>query len=105
MRTKMSPDPDFQARLDDLKEGGWVLAILGAVGALVRLLVSNEDLGWVIWFRRILGGGMIGIVAYFSVHGLIEPLYEAMVCSISGSFAPEIIESLRQRIKHFRLKK
>jgi hypothetical protein len=101
---KMNPDPDLNSRLGDLKEGGWVMAALGAIGALVRLLVSEEDLGWVIWFRRILGGGMIGIVAYFSVHGLIEPLYEAMAYSISGSFAPEIIEGIRLRIKQFRLK-
>lgn len=99
------PDPDFNSRLDDLKQGGWVMATLGSLGALVRLLVSNEDLGWVIWFRRILGGGMIGVVAYFSVHGLVEPLYEAMTYSICGSFAPEIIEGIRFKVKNFRLKK
>jgi hypothetical protein len=48
---------------------------------------------------------MIGVVAYFSVHGLVEPLYEAMTYSICGSFAPEIIEGLRFKIKNFRLKK
>ena len=99
------PDPDFNSRLDDLKQGGWVIAALGALGAIVRLLVSNEELGWVINVRRVLGGGMIGVVAYFSVHGLVEPLYEAMTYSICGSFAPEIIEGLRNKIKHFRLKK
>ena len=100
-----TPDPDFGSRLNDLKHGGWVMAVLGALGAAVRLLVSNENLGWVIATRRIVGGGMIGVVAYFSVHGLVEPLYEAMTYSICGSFAPEIVEGLRQRIKSFRLKK
>lgn len=99
------PDPDFNSRLDDLKQGGWVMAALGGLGAIVRLLVSNEELGWVINVRRVLGGGMIGVVAYFSVHGLVEPLYEAMTYSICGSFAPEIVEGLRNKIKHFRLKK
>jgi len=99
------PDPDFNSRVDDLKQGGWVMAALGALGAIVRLLVSNEELGWVINVRRVLGGGMIGVVAYFSVHGLVEPLYEAMTYSICGSFAPEIVEGLRNKIKHFRLKK
>ena len=81
------------------------MAFLGALGATVRLLVSNEDLGWVIAVRRVVGGGIIGIVAYFSVHGLVEPLYEAVTYSICGSFAPEIVEGIRLKIKNFRLKK
>jgi len=99
------PDPDFNSRLDDLKQGGWVMAVLGALGAVVRVLVSSENLGWVVAIRRVIGGGMIGVVAYFSVHGLIEPLYEAITYSICGSFAPEIIEGIRFRINNFRLKK
>jgi len=86
---------------EDLKRGGWIVAILGAAGALCRLLVTDEDLAWVMWVRRIIAGGIVGVLSYFVVHGRTDPLYEAIIYAVCGTAAPELIEMARRRIiKH-----
>jgi hypothetical protein len=94
----MSPDPNLTKTVEDLKEGGWLMAILGALGALLRLLISDEEHTWVVWVRRTIAGAIIGIIAYFAVHGLVPPIYEAVIYSISGTFASEILDVIRRRI-------
>lgn len=89
----MSPDP-----FDDLKDSGWLMAALGAMGALLRLLISDEEHDWVVWVRRIMAGAIIGIIAYFAVHGLVPPIYEAVIYSVCGTFAPEVVEVMRRRV-------
>jgi hypothetical protein len=93
----MSPDP-----FDDLKDSGWLMAALGAMGALLRLLISDEEHDWVVWVRRIMAGAIIGIIAYFAVHGLVPPIYEAVIYSVCGTFAPEVVEVVRRRVLRIR---
>lgn len=90
-------DPIARAA-DDLKRGGWLMAMLGAAGALCRLLLAEKNYPAWTWIRRILAGAMFGILCYFGLHGLIDPLYEALVYSISGAIAPEIMEGIVEHI-------
>lgn len=85
--------------LDDLKKGGWFVVVLGALGALLRLLLSEEIPKAVDWFRRILAGSIMGLLAYFAIHGLIDPVYEAMAYSISGAVANEATKFITSRFK------
>ena len=87
------PDP-----FDDLKDSGWLMATLGAMGALLRLLISDEEHHWVIWVRRTIAGAIIGIIAYFGVHGIVPPIYEAVIYSVCGTFAPEVVELMRRKV-------
>lgn len=89
----MSPDP-----LDDLKDSGWLMAALGAMGALLRLLISDEEHSWLVWVRRTMAGALIGIICYFVVHGLVAPIYEAVIYAVAGTFAPEVVELARRRV-------
>lgn len=86
-----TPDPDFLQTAADLKKGGWIVAMLGAAGALCRLLLTNENLPWWLWVRRILAGAIVGILCYFAIHGRVEPIYEAVIYSCCGSATPEIL--------------
>jgi predicted branched-subunit amino acid permease len=74
------------------------MAALGAMGALLRLLISDEEHSWVVWVRRTMAGAIIGIIAYFAVHGLVPPIYEAVIYSVCGTFAPEVVEVVRRRV-------
>lgn len=97
-RTSMSPDPNLTKTVEDLKEGGWLMAVLGALGALLRLLISDEEHTWIVWVRRTIAGALIGIIAYFIVHGLVPPIYEAVIYAISGTFTSEVLELVRRRL-------
>ena len=38
-----SPDPDLANAIQDFKKGGWVIALLGSLGMLARLILTNEE--------------------------------------------------------------
>jgi len=92
------PNDDLLNAARDLKQGGWIVSILGMAGALCRLLLTDEHLPLIIWIRRIVAGGIVGVLGYFVVHGRIEPLYEALFYSVCGTCAPELIEIARRRL-------
>jgi hypothetical protein len=93
------PDPSFTKTLEELKDGGWIVSILGALGALCRLLISDETYPLSIWLRRISAGGILGVVSYFALHGLVEPIYEACTHCIIGAFSGEALKLLQSRVR------
>ena len=97
------PDPTFAKTLEELKDGGWIVAVLGALGAFARLLISDETYPLVIWIRRISAGGILGVVSYFALHGLVEPIYEAVTHCIIGTFSQEMLQILQGRVKKMKL--
>lgn len=85
--------------LEDLKKGGWFVVVLGALGALLRLLLEDDAPKAVEWARRIMAGAIMGLLAYFAIHGLIDPVYEAIAYSISGAVANEATKLITSRFK------
>ena len=94
----MSPDPNIGKTMEDLKDGGWIVAVLGALGAFCRLLISDESHHWVVWIRRTIAGAIMGVLGYFAVHGLVPPIYEAMIYSVIGTFSHEVLDVVRRRL-------
>lgn len=97
----MNPnDPDLFGAIQDFKKGGWVIALLGALGMLARLIVTNEKYSFFVWTRKIIAGGIVGVLAYFALYGTnIDPLYKSVIYSISGSIAPECWEYIKNKFK------
>jgi len=94
-----TPDPDsLMKTAEDLKKGGWLVAVLGAAGALCRLLLTDEHLTMVMWIRRILAGAIVGVLGYFVIHGRVDAIYEAVFYSVCGTAAPELVELARKRL-------
>lgn len=91
--------------VDEFKRGGWVMATLGALGMIARLILTNEEFIWVVWIRKAIAGGIVGVLVYLSLYGFdVSPLYKSVICSMSGSIAPELFELFRKWIlKHFKL--
>jgi hypothetical protein len=97
-----SPDPDFAQAALDFKRGGWIVALLGVAGAIVRLLLSEDRFHWVCWLKHAIAGGLTGVVMYFALHGSdIDPLYKSVILSSSGAVAPRLFAFLDAKIKAY----
>jgi hypothetical protein len=95
-----STDPDLIGAIQDFKKGGWVIALLGALGMFARLILTEEKYSFFVWLRKIIAGGIVGVLAYFALYGTdIAPIYKSVIYSISGSLAPEIWEFVRRKFK------
>lgn len=96
----MNPDDQSLTMLaEEFKKGGWIMAILGGLGMLARLILTNERYSFFIWFRKIIAGGIVGVLAYFAMYGTdIADIYKSVTCSICGSMAPELFEFLRKSV-------
>lgn len=87
------PDPDLGKAAVDFKEGGWIVALLGALGMVARMILTNEKQTAVVWVKKIIAGGIVGVLMYFALHGSkIDPLYKSILFSVSGAIAPDIFE-------------
>lgn len=96
----MNPDDQSLAMLaEEFKKGGWIMAILGGLGMLARLILTNERYSLFVWVRKIIAGGIVGVLAYFAMHGTeMAEIYKSVACSICGSMAPELFEFLRKSV-------
>jgi len=97
----MNPtDPDLAGAIQDFKKGGWVIDMLGAMGMFARLILTEEKYSFFGWVRKIIAGGIVGVLAYFALYGTsIDPLYKSVIYSISGSISPEIWEFVKRKFK------
>lgn len=96
----MSPiDPDLGKAAADFKSGGWLVALLGALGMIARMILTDERQPVVVWVKKIVAGGIVGVLMYFALHGSqIDPLYKSILFSVSGAIAPDIFEKTFYKI-------
>lgn len=94
----MPDNQSMEAVIEDFKKGGWIMAILGGLGMLARLILTNEEYRVAVWTRKVIAGGIVGVISYFALYGVsIDPMYKSVLCSISGSIAPELFEYVRRK--------
>ena len=94
----MQSDDSLNQLYEELRKGGWVMAALGALGMLARLILTNEKYSAVIWTRKVIAGGIIGVISYLSLLNFdIDPIYKSVLVSIAGSMAPELFDFVRRK--------
>lgn len=94
----MTDDVSMQQILEEFKKTGWVFGILGGLGMLARLILTDEKYNTTKWIRKVIAGTIVGIICYFSVQQTsLDPFYKCVFCSTSGSLAPEIFNWLRAK--------
>jgi hypothetical protein len=94
----MNDDQSLQVVIEEFKKTGWVTAIIGAIGALASLLLSDEKYHAIRWFRKIVAGAIVGVLCYFAMYNMdIDPFYKSVMFSISGAFASDIMEWVRTK--------
>lgn len=81
----------MQQVIEEFKKAGWLVALLGGLGALARLLLSDEKYNTIKWIRKIAAGVIVGVLCYFATYNLdIDPFYKSVLYSGAGSIAPEL---------------
>ena len=85
----MSPvDPSILETAEDFKKGGWIVAVLGALGAIARLIITEEALA----------GAIVGTLIYFAInHAPLDAMYKGIIYSSAGALAPDIFEWLKRK--------
>jgi hypothetical protein len=96
----MSPiDPNLIDTAQEFKRGGWIVAVLGALGAIARLIITEERFFWVVWVRKALAGAIVGTLVYFAInHTELDAMYKSIVYSSAGALAPDIFEWLKRKV-------
>lgn len=101
----MNDDHTLQQLIEEFKKTGWVFGILGGLGMLARLILTDEKYNTTRWIRMVVAGTIVGIICYFSIHQTdIDPFYKTVLCSVSGSIAPELFNWLRGKFLQKALK-
>ena len=94
-------DQSMKAVIADFKSGGWVVIILGAIGAFVSLVMKNEKYQMFVWGRKVFAGACVGVITYFALYYVdILPIYKGILYSISGAIAPELFDFISSRAKN-----
>jgi len=95
----MSPiDPSLIDTAQEFKRGGWVVAVLGALGAVARLIITEERFKAIIWIRKGIAGAIVGTLVYFAINPTnIDQLYKGIIYASSGALAPDIFEWLKSK--------
>lgn len=95
-----SDDQSMKAVINDFKAGGWVVIILGAIGAFVSLVMKNEKYHVFVWGRKIFAGACVGVITYFAIYYVdILPIYKGILYSISGAIAPELFDIVSKSVR------
>jgi len=95
----MSPiDPSLLETAEDFKKGGWIVAVLGALGAIARLIITEERFKAIIWIRKGIAGAIVGTLVYFGInHAPMDAMYKGIIYSSTGALAPDIFEWLKRK--------
>lgn len=89
---------DFNSTVEEFKKTGWLFALLGGAGMFARLILTDEKYNTTRWFRMVMAGAIVGVICYFSLHQTdLDPFYKSVMCSISGSIAPELFNWMRKK--------
>lgn len=94
----MNDNESYGGLVEAFKKAGWLMGVLAGLGMLVRLIFTNEKFVKSIWTKKIIGATIVGVLVYFTLHQVdIDEMYKSVICSISGSFAPELFEFVRSK--------
>lgn len=98
----MSPqnEPSFASALDEFRRGGWIVAVLGAMGVIVRFVFTNQKYRFLVLGRMAFAGSCMGCITFFALYGSgIPQLYYSILCSCSGAMAPQLLEALGRMLE------
>ena len=94
----MNDQDSYSQIVAEFKRAGWIMGVLGAAGMIARLVFTNEKFAIFVWGRKVFAAAIVGIIVHFALYELdISEMYKSVLCAISGSFAPEVFESVRTK--------
>ena len=95
----MSPvDPSLLETAEDFKKGGWIVAVLGALGAIARFIITEEKWQAIVFVRKVLAGAIVGTLVYFGInHAPLDAMYKGIIYSSTGALAPDIFDWVKRK--------
>ena len=95
----MNDQDAYSQIVDEFKRAGWLMGLLAALGMIARLLLTNEKFKFFVWGRKVFAATIVGIFVHFAVIELdLSDMYKSVICAISGSFAPELFEFVKDKL-------
>jgi predicted phage tail protein len=92
-------DELYSQIVEEFKRAGWIMGVLGALGMVARLVFTNEKFAIFVWGRKVFAASIVGLMVFFSMYETgISEMYKSVICSISGSFAPELFEFVKNKV-------
>lgn len=92
-------DEVYNQIVEEFKRAGWIMGVLGALGMIARLVFTNEKFAIFVWGRKAFAASIVGLLVFFSMYESgIPEMYKSVICSISGSFAPELFEFVKNKV-------
>ena len=89
----MSDQQSINSIVEEFKKAGWLFAVLGGLGMLARLILTDEKYHAIRWTRMVIAGAIVGAL----YNADIDPFYKSVLCSVSGSIAPEMFDWVRKK--------
>jgi predicted phage tail protein len=92
-------DELYNQIVEEFKRAGWIMGVLGALGMVARLVFTNEKFAIFVWGRKVFAASIVGLMVFFSMYETgISEMYKSVICSVSGSFAPELFEFVKNKV-------
>ncbi len=95
----MNDQDTYSQIVEEFKRAGWLMGVLAALGMIARLVFTNEKFKFFVWGRKAFAASIVGILVHFGVTELdMSDMYKSVICAISGSFAPELFEFVKDKV-------
>ena len=96
----MSPiDPNIVDTAQEFRRGGWIVTVLGGLGAIARLLVSEDKFKPIVYICKGIAGCIVGTMVYFAINSApMDGMYKSMIYAFSGALAPDIFEWAKRKV-------
>lgn len=93
----------MQEVTEDFKRGGWVVMLLGGIGMLARLLMTDQSSTKIVWLRKITAASLMGIIFYFALYDVpMAQIYKSVLLSLSGLCSPELLEFVITKVNQIK---
>lgn len=95
----MNDGGDIQSVVEEFKRGGWVMGLFAMAGVIARLVLTGAKYNHWVWLRKIIAGGIVGVISYFALFNSdIDPMWQSVLCSVAGAMAPELFQFVQDKI-------
>jgi len=82
--------------------GGWIVAVIGALGMFARSLLDGVERSHVEHFKRILAAAICSVIAWFVLEQVeVSSLTKAISYGIVGVVSPEVLQGVTALAKRF----
>lgn len=93
---------DEKDLLKEFLTGGWIVAVVGALGMLARNILDGVDRSHIEHLKRIIAAAICSTIAWFILEQVeVSSLTKAIIYGTIGVVSPEILQGVTALAKRF----